>query len=198
MHINPIASIRRVVLGPARHEDVPACHGSCLGLIKDLSCQQTGHNVPIVPKNLNPTQHEAREGRAGSARHGPSPSSMVRVHLVAQATKVKLPLSFDIEPSMIRLISLHFYFNSHIVFGGEHTHRRSIHWHLVHLLICLTFLLPQVHQALCTYFSSMLPEMEGIFPAFVSYEFASNYLTGMILLDDTHFPGGKQIHCSVQ
>ena len=31
--------------------------------------------VPIVPKNLDPTQHEAREGRAGPARHGPSPSS---------------------------------------------------------------------------------------------------------------------------
>ena len=75
MHINPIASIRRAVLGPARHEDVPACHGPCLGLIKDLSCQQTGHDVPIVPKNLNPTRHEAREGRAGLARHGPSPSS---------------------------------------------------------------------------------------------------------------------------
>jgi len=44
----------------------------------------------------------------------------------------------------------------------------------------------------------MLPEMEGTFPAFVSYEFASHYLTGMILLDDTHFPGGKQTYCSVQ
>ena len=39
MHINPIASIRRAVLGPARHEDVPACHGPCLGFIIDLSCQ---------------------------------------------------------------------------------------------------------------------------------------------------------------
>ena len=39
MHINPIASIRRAVLGPVRHEGVPACHGLCLDLIIDLSCQ---------------------------------------------------------------------------------------------------------------------------------------------------------------
>ena len=156
MHINPIASIRRAVLGPARHEDVPACHGPCLGLIKDLSCQQTGHDVPIVPKNLNPTQHEARDGRAGPARHGPSPSSMVRVHLVAQATKVKLPLSFDIEPSMIRLISLHFYFNSHIVFGGEHAHRRSIHWLLVNSGTILSFHKLRAHNSLLQYY--LFPE----------------------------------------
>jgi hypothetical protein len=30
--------IARVVLGPARHEDVPPCHGSCLGLVKNLLC----------------------------------------------------------------------------------------------------------------------------------------------------------------
>jgi hypothetical protein len=30
--------IARAVLGPARHEDVPPCHGSCLGLVKYLSC----------------------------------------------------------------------------------------------------------------------------------------------------------------
>ena len=39
MYINSIASIWRAVLGPARHEDVPACHGPYLGLIIDLSCQ---------------------------------------------------------------------------------------------------------------------------------------------------------------
>ena len=39
MHINLIASIWRAVLGPARHEGVPACHGACLALIIDLSCQ---------------------------------------------------------------------------------------------------------------------------------------------------------------
>jgi hypothetical protein len=60
---------------------------------------------------------------------------------------------------------LHFYFNSHIVFDGEHTHRRSIHWHLVHQLICLAFLLPQVHRALYTCFSLTLPEMGGTFLA---------------------------------
>jgi hypothetical protein len=30
--------IARAVLGPARHEDVPPCHGPCLGLGKNLSC----------------------------------------------------------------------------------------------------------------------------------------------------------------
>jgi hypothetical protein len=30
--------IARAVLGLARHEDVPPCHGSCLGLVKILSC----------------------------------------------------------------------------------------------------------------------------------------------------------------
>ena len=39
MHINLIASIWRAVLGLARYEGVPACHGPCLGLIIDLSCQ---------------------------------------------------------------------------------------------------------------------------------------------------------------
>jgi hypothetical protein len=30
--------IARAVLGPARREDVPPCHGLCLGLVKNLSC----------------------------------------------------------------------------------------------------------------------------------------------------------------
>jgi hypothetical protein len=30
--------ITRVVLGPARHKDVPPCQGPCLGLVKNLSC----------------------------------------------------------------------------------------------------------------------------------------------------------------
>jgi hypothetical protein len=30
--------IARAVLGPTRHEDVPPCHGPCLGLVKILSC----------------------------------------------------------------------------------------------------------------------------------------------------------------
>jgi hypothetical protein len=30
--------IARAVLGPARYEDVPPCHGPCLGLVKNLSC----------------------------------------------------------------------------------------------------------------------------------------------------------------
>lgn len=121
--------------------------------------------------------------------------TMIRVHLVAQATKVKSHFSplpdlsiqngripavlfkkftfllwnqFDIELSSY--LFLHFYLNSHTVFGGEHIHQRSIRWHLVHLLTCLTFLLPQVRQALCTCFSLMLPGMEGTFPAFASYD----------------------------
>jgi hypothetical protein len=28
--------IARAVLGPARHEDVPSCHGPCLGLVKKI------------------------------------------------------------------------------------------------------------------------------------------------------------------
>ena len=35
----------------------------CFDLVKDLSCQQTRHNVLTVPKNIDPTRHEAREGR---------------------------------------------------------------------------------------------------------------------------------------
>jgi hypothetical protein len=30
--------IVRAMLGPARHEDVSSCHGSCLGLVKTLLC----------------------------------------------------------------------------------------------------------------------------------------------------------------
>jgi hypothetical protein len=30
--------IARAMLRPARHEDVPPCHGPCLGLVKNLSC----------------------------------------------------------------------------------------------------------------------------------------------------------------
>ena len=96
--------------------------------------------------------------------------TMIRVHLVAQATKVKLYLSPSESIWHWALynspyIFLHFSFNSHIVFGEEHTHQRSIHWHLVHLLIYLTFLLPQVHQALCTCFSLMLLGTQGSCPA---------------------------------
>jgi hypothetical protein len=32
------SQIARAVFGPARHEDVPPCHGPCLGLVKNLSC----------------------------------------------------------------------------------------------------------------------------------------------------------------
>ena len=53
------------------------------------------------------------------------------------------------------------YFNSHIVSGGEHTHRRFTRSHLGRLPISPMFLLPLVHQALCTCFSLMMPEMEG-------------------------------------
>lgn len=96
--------------------------------------------------------------------------TMIRVHLVAQATKVKLYLSPSESIWHWALynspyIFLHFSLNSHIVFGEEHTHQRSIHWHLVHLLIYLTFLLPQVHQALCTCFSLMLLGTQGSCPA---------------------------------
>jgi hypothetical protein len=28
--------IARVVLGPAQHEDMPPCHGPCLGLVKNF------------------------------------------------------------------------------------------------------------------------------------------------------------------
>jgi hypothetical protein len=65
MHINSIASIPRAVFGPARHEGVPACHGPCLSLIIDLLCQHgtARHDMSIVPKNLDPTRHEPREGR---------------------------------------------------------------------------------------------------------------------------------------
>ena len=48
MHINLIASISRVVLG----------------LDNRLV------DVPIMPKNLDPTRNEAWEGRAGPGRHG--------------------------------------------------------------------------------------------------------------------------------
>jgi hypothetical protein len=30
--------ITRAVLGLAQHKDVPLCHGSCLGLVKNLAC----------------------------------------------------------------------------------------------------------------------------------------------------------------
>jgi len=36
------------------------------------------HDVPNVPGNVDPTWHEAREGRVGPAQHGPSPSSTHR------------------------------------------------------------------------------------------------------------------------
>jgi hypothetical protein len=61
------------MFGPARHEDMPACRGLCLGLIKDLSCL---HGImPTVPRNLDPTRHKTRKSRTRLARHGPSPSS---------------------------------------------------------------------------------------------------------------------------
>lgn len=126
--------------------------------------------------------------------------TMVRVHFITQATKVKLHHSpLTLSSIWSRLISFCiFTSNSHIVFGGEHTHQQSIRWHLVHLLICLTFLLPQVHQALYTCSSLMRPEMEGTFPAFASYKFQSHYFIGIMLLYDIHFSGDKEIHCSVQ
>ena len=69
MHINPIASIRMAVFGPARHEDVPACHGPCLDLIIDLSCQHgtARHDVRTVPRNLDPTGTRGPD-RAGMSR----------------------------------------------------------------------------------------------------------------------------------
>ena len=60
------------VLGPAWYEDVLACRGPCLDLVKDLSCQHgmAWHDVPKVPGSLSPTRHKSREGQAGLARLG--------------------------------------------------------------------------------------------------------------------------------
>ena len=55
MHINSIANIRRAVLGPARHEDVPACHEPCLGLIIDLSCQHGTTQVLALSITVRPS-----------------------------------------------------------------------------------------------------------------------------------------------
>ena len=67
MHINPIASIRRAVLGPARHEGVPACHGPCLGLVKDLPCQHgTAHRAERAWK----CRPDTARGTRGPGRHG--------------------------------------------------------------------------------------------------------------------------------
>jgi hypothetical protein len=67
-HMITSSHITRVVLGPARHEDVPPCHGPCLSLVKTLSCH----------RSLNMMQHKAREGRDVPARPGPSLNSTHR------------------------------------------------------------------------------------------------------------------------
>jgi WD40 repeat protein len=89
--------------------------------------------------------------------------TIIRVFLVAQATKVNSTLFIVCSCNQLDFpkLFLHTYFNSHTVFGGEHTHQQYIHSHSDHRMICPMFLLPQVHQARCTCFSSMLPEIEG-------------------------------------
>jgi hypothetical protein len=68
MHINSIASIRRVVFGSARHEDVLACRGPCLDLIIDLSCQHgTTRCTDCAEKSRLDTARDTR-GRTGTTR----------------------------------------------------------------------------------------------------------------------------------
>jgi len=59
-----------VVLGLDNRFVVPTRHG--------MMCRSCRHDVPIMPKNLNPTRHEAREDQAGPARHGSPSSSALR------------------------------------------------------------------------------------------------------------------------
>jgi hypothetical protein len=58
--------IARVVLGPVRHVDMPSCHKSCLGPIKNFSCHVV---MARQASHAWKSKHEAREGRVV-----PSPS----------------------------------------------------------------------------------------------------------------------------
>ena len=68
MHINSIASIRRVMFGSARHEDVSACCGPCLDLIIDLLYQHgTTRCTDRAEKSRLDTARDTR-GRTGTTR----------------------------------------------------------------------------------------------------------------------------------
>jgi autophagy-related protein 18 len=59
--------------------------------------------------------------------------TIVRVHLVAHATKVTQHCKSSFKIFSIHLAPFNLlYFNSHIVSSVEHTHQQSIHSHLVH------------------------------------------------------------------
>jgi hypothetical protein len=81
------------VLGPARPEGMPACHGPCLGRKKDSPWP----DVPPVPKWHDPKRHEAWEGHAVLAvpcQH-PSPTSTIRQATLNAMTRIyKLIFTF--------------------------------------------------------------------------------------------------------
>jgi hypothetical protein len=60
--------ILRAVLGPARSEGVPACHGPCLAEEKIHRAISARPDVPPVSREHDPKRHEAREDRASNAR----------------------------------------------------------------------------------------------------------------------------------